>query len=502
MISKNESLAKFLIKPFCMSNDSSKNGPKAFYITTPIYYPNANLHMGHAYTTTICDILARYHRDVLKEDTYFLTGSDENTEKMVRAASVAGMETDVYLNDIVEKFKGLFQTLNISYDQFIRTSDEKAHWPGVIEMWKRLAEAGDIEKRSYEGLYCVGHEAFITEKELINGKCPDHDEVPQKVKEENYFFKLSKYTKAIKEKIENGEFEIIPQTRKNEILALLERGLDDVSFSRPAEKMSVGVPVPGDPTQKIYVWGDALTNYISALGFGQKNDELYKKFWPANVQVIGKDILRFHAAIWPGMLLSAKIPLPKRLLVHGFITSEGKKMSKSLGNVIDPNVLINDYGTEAVRYYLARHVSSFEDSDLTYESFKEAYNAGLANGLGNLVSRIMKMAETHLPKTPTLLDQAIPDGYATALDNFEIQKAVEIVWQHISALDAKIQISEPFKLVKTDKEKAVVIISELVTELYLIGRMLEPILPETSEKIMKLIKSNKSPSAPLFLRKD
>jgi methionyl-tRNA synthetase len=487
--------------------DDLKEGQKSFYITTPIYYPNANLHMGHAYTTTICDILARYHRDVLKEDTYFLTGSDENTEKMVRTAATAGMKTDVYLNDVVEKFKELFKTLNISYDQFIRTSDEKVHWPGVTEMWKRLVEAGDIEKRSYEGLYCVGHEAFITEKELVNGKCPDHDEVPQKIKEENYFFKLSKYTDTIKEKIVSGEFEIIPQTRKNEILAQLERGLEDVSFSRPAEKMSVGVPVPGDPTQKIYVWCDALTNYISALGFGQKNDELFKKFWPANAQVIGKDILRFHAAIWPGMLLSAGIKLPKRLLVHGFITSEGKKMSKSLGNVIDPNILINDYGVEAVRYYLARHVSSFEDSDLTYESFKEAYNAGLANGLGNLVSRIMKMAETNLEEPVEDMEKYhLKDGFYKdfyeSMDSFEIQKTLNIIWVRIAAIDFKIQHTEPFKEIKIDREKGINIIKDLVRELYTIAYMLEPILPETSQKIMELVKSNKSPSEPLFLRKD
>ena len=337
---------------------------KTFYITTPIFYPNANLHLGHAYNTTLVDILARYHR-LKGDDVYLLTGADENTEKVVRAASLAGVETKAYLDAIVANFKSLFQRLNISYDQFIRTSDEKVHFPGAQKMWQRLVEAGDIEKRSYEGLYCVGHEAFITEKDLVSGKCPDHGETPQRLREENYFFRLSKYTKTISTKIQSGEFQVIPETRKNEILALLERGLEDVSFSRPSDKVSVGVPVPGDPSQTIYVWCDALVNYLSALGFGREDDTLFKKFWPADVHVIGKDILRFHAAIWPAMLLSAKLPLPKKLFVHGFITSGGKKMSKTIGNVIDPNELIAEYGGEAVRFFLARHISPFEDGDIT-----------------------------------------------------------------------------------------------------------------------------------------
>ena len=329
-----------------------------FYITTPIFYPNANLHLGHAYTTTICDILARYHR-LAGDKTYLLTGSDENTEKVVRSAKSVGKETKEYLDEITANFKGLFSKLEISYDQFIRTTDEVNHYPGAIELWNRIVKNGDLEKRSYKGLYCVGHEAFITEKDLMDGKCPDHNEAPEVLEEENWFFKLSKYTGVIKEKILSNEFKIVPESRRNEILAQLDRGLEDVSFSRPASKVSVGIPVPNDPSQKIYVWCDALSNYITALGFGRKEDGLYKEFWPADVQVIGKDILRFHAAIWPAMLLSAGLPLPKTLLVHGFITSGGKKMSKSLGNVIDPIELINEYGAEAVRYYLVLHISPF-----------------------------------------------------------------------------------------------------------------------------------------------
>src|SRR3989344_4974476 len=365
-----------------------KSSSKTFYITTPIFYPNANLHMGHAYSTTISDVIARYRR--LKwDDVYFLTGADENTEKAVRAAKKVGRGTKEYLNDVTLNFKNLFSNLNISYDQFIRTSDEERHWPGVEELWRKMATVGDIEKRSYKGLYCIGHEAFITEKELIDGKCPEHDEVPQELEEENYFFKLSNYTERIKEKIQSGELKIEPATRKNEILAFLEKGLEDISFSRSADKVSVGIPVPGDSTQKIYVWGVALASYNTALGFGTTDETLFKKFWPADVHVIGKDILRFHAAIWPAMLISAKLPLPKTLFVHGFINSGGQKMSKSLGNVVDPFYYIENYGADALRYFLFREIPSTEDGDFTEEKFRERYNADFANGLGNLLSRVL-----------------------------------------------------------------------------------------------------------------
>jgi methionyl-tRNA synthetase len=476
---------------------------KTFYITTPIFYPNANLHLGHAYTTTITDIIARYHR-LKGEETYFLTGSDENTEKVVRAAKAADRSTREYLDNIVSNFKSLFSKLEVSYDQFIRTSDEANHYPGVIELWKRIAKAGDLEKRSYSGLYCVGHESFITEKDLVIGKCPDHDETPQVLKEENYFFKLSKYTEAIKKKIESDEFEIVPDSRRNEILALLDRGLEDVSFSRPADKISVGIPVPNDPSQRIYVWCDALSNYISALGFGRSNNALFKKFWPADLQVIGKDILRFHAAIWPGMLLSAGLCLPKALLVHGFVTSGGKKMSKSLGNVIDPIELIDEYGAEAVRYYLSRHISPFEDGDITYESFKEAYNANLANGLGNLVSRVMKMAEQNGIKVQdSRFKNKNREGkeFEEAMREFNLQRAMNVIWELIARLDEKIQKEQPFKSIKTAPEKGKLIIGELLSGLSEIAEMLLPIMPETAEKIQEAIAKNRKPDI-LFPRKD
>jgi methionyl-tRNA synthetase len=473
---------------------------KTFYITTPIFYPNANLHMGHAYTTVLCDTLARYHRS-LGSEVYFLTGSDENTEKVVRVAKSLGIEPKAYLDNVVSNFKDLFKKLEISHDQFIRTSDEKVHWPGVVELWKKIDASHDLEKRSYKGLYCVGHEAFITEKDLIDGKCPDHNEAPQILEEENYFFKLSKYTEKVKEAIKSGEFLIVPESRRNEILAQLERGLEDISFSRPANKVSVGIPVPGDPSQKMYVWCDALSNYITALGYGRLDNENYKKFWPVDIHVIGKDILRFHAAIWPAMLLSAGLSLPKGLLVHGFITSGGKKMSKTLGNVIDPIKLIEKYGAEAVRYYLLRHISTFEDGDLTEESFKEAYNANLANGLGNLVSRVITMAEKNGIKNNELRIKDKDMVLEKVMGEFDIQNAMNIIWEKITELDVKIQKDQPFRLIKTDKEKGESIIKDLVLGVYEVAIMLSPFMPETSEKIQKAVLENKKPEN-LFPRID
>lgn len=477
---------------------------KSFYITSPIFYPNANLHMGHAYTMTVCDIIARYHC-LAGDKTYFLAGSDENTGKVVKSASEAGKDVSTFLAEINQNFKNLYESLSISYDQFINTTDKKRHWPGALAVWKKLDESGDLYKGSYEGLYCMACEAFYTEKDLIDGKCPQHGTVPEKIKEENYFFKLSKYTDVIKEKIENNEMKVVPESRRNEILALLGRGLDDVSFSRPIKNVPHGIPVPNDPTQVIYVWCDALVNYISALGFGTDDQKLFKDFWPANVQVLGKDILRFHAAIWPAMLLSAGLPLPKNLFVHGLITSGGKKMSKSLGNIIDPVELIETYGGDAVRYYLAREISPFEDGDLTMDSFKNAYNANLANSLGNLTSRILKMASSYEIKVSEKDLKPIPENAELDRESFEafnLKKVADNIWGSINHLDLIIQREQPFKLIKTDPEKANHILKDLLVSLYDIALRLEPFMPETAQIIQTLIKENKMPEKPLFARRD
>ena len=478
------------------------DGKKTFYITTPIFYPNAKLHLGHAYTTTLVDILARYYRLIGKK-TYFLSGSDENTQKMVDAARKEGKEPLEFLDGIVANFKNLYVELGISYDQFIRTTDQALHWPGATRLWEKLVEAGDIYKKEYEGLYCVGHEAFITEKDLVDGKCPDHGTVPEFIKEENYFFKLSRYNDAVREKIESDELRIVPETRKKEILAFIAQGLEDVSFSRPRKAdwpQGLGVPVPGDHTQVMYVWCDALANYLTALGYGG-DETLYKEFWPADVHVIGKDILRFHGAIWPAMLLSAGLPLPKSLLVHGFVTSGGKKMSKTLGNVIDPEELIAEYGAEAVRYYLARHITPFEDGDITREHFKEAYNANLANGLGNVVARIMQLAEKNLPKPVQVEFTGYPKEFTEAMEKYEINRAFDYIFSRIQALDESITKTEPFKVIKSDPEKGRELITNLVKELAAVDLLLEPFMPETSKKIIDSIIANKKPEN-LFARRD
>ncbi|MFA6338498.1 MAG: methionine--tRNA ligase [Candidatus Paceibacterota bacterium] len=472
-----------------------------FYITTPIFYPNANLHMGHAYTITICDIVARFNR-LQGKDVHFLTGSDENTIKVVKAATEAGKTPLQFTDMVVDNFKRLFKDLDISYDQFIRTSDKEIHWPGAIMLWNKLVESGDIYKKKYKGLYCPGCEEFKKEKELVNGKCPLHNLIPEEIEEENYFFKLSKYQDFLKEKINSDELSIEPATRKKEVLSFLSEPLEDVSFSRAVKGESWGIPIPNDPSQVMYVWCDALSNYISAIGYG-RDEETFKKFWPADYHVIGKDILRFHAVFWPAMLHSAGLELPKKIFVHGMITSGGRKMSKTLGNVIDPYELMNEYGAESMRYFLAREISTTEDGDMTKESFKDAYNANLANGLGNLVSRIMKMAETNLD-APVLIEEAkiYPKiSYSSRFDMFDIQKAIDDVWEYIKSIDSDIQIGKPFKLVKEDKQKGKEMIEQFVKELYIVAQGLEPFMPKTSLEIKRLIKENKSPEQPLFLRK-
>ncbi len=403
---------------------------KNFYITTSIAYANAAPHIGYAMEICQADVLARYHR-MKSDDVFFLSGTDENGSKIKKTALEKKVDPQKFVDENSAKFQLLLDTLNISNNDFIRTTDKKRHWPAAQKIWNELVKKGDIYKSSYEGYYCVGCEAYLTEKDLIDGKCSNHQKVPEKIKEENYFFKLSKYSKMIQEKIESGELEILPESRKNEILNVIKDGLKDISFSRPKKTLDWGVPVPNDETQTMYVWCDALTNYISALGYG--NDYIchsreggnpllpqsanlannFQKYWPADIHLIGKDILRFHAAIWPAMLISADLPLPKKIFVHGFITSNGQKISKSLGNIIDPFEVIDKYGVDALRYYLLKEIPSGGDGDFSFERFEEVYQADLANGIGNLVYRVLTMIERNF-------DNKIPESKKEALVPFEI----------------------------------------------------------------------------------
>ena len=462
---------------------------KKFYITTAIDYVNGRPHIGHALEKAQADVLARYHR-ALGEDVFFLTGTDEHGAKIARAAENAGVPVKKFVETNTNRFKELIKALNISNDLFIRTSDKKIHWPSVEKMWKALDKNGDIYKKKYKGAYCVGHEAFVTKKDLVDGKCVLHKTKPEIINEENYFFRLSKYTKDIKKYVKSGKFKIVPVSSQNELMGLLDKGLEDVSFSRLSKDLSWGVPVPGDDGHTIYVWGDALVNYLSALGY-DKNSQKFKKYWPVDVHVIGKDILRFHAAIWPGMLISAGLPLPKVLFVHGFISVGGEKMSKSLGNVVDSFELVEKYGTYAVRYYLLREIPPTKDGDFTHEKFEERYKADLARGLGNFTARVVALGAKYIktpikPKmsaaTKTQIDKTWKNQ-RKSMEEYRFDEALQAIWQLISYGDKFVAKTKLWELPKKDPKKFEAYIAELSTILFELSKMLQPFLPESSEKI-------------------
>jgi methionyl-tRNA synthetase len=477
---------------------------KTFYITTTLPYVNADPHIGTALEFVQADIIARFKK-LQGYEVFFNTGTDEHGLKIFRKATEEGKDPQAYVDLYAAKFRQLKEKLGLSPDiHFIRTTDPH-HKAAAQEMWKRAAAKGDIYKKKYKGLYCVSDEAFVKESELVNGRCSNHPtQELVEIEEENYFFKLSNYQDKILSYLKKEEV-IIPDWRRKEAIIFVEKGLEDTPISREKSRMSWGVPVPDDDTQVMYVWFDALTNYISTLGWPLDKEGLYKKFWEngETLQVAGKDQVRFQSIMWQAMLMSAGLPNTQKIFYHGFVTSGGQKMSKSIGNVVDPLDLVGEYGTEALRHFLARHIHPFEDSDFTMERFKEAYNADLANGIGNLTSRIMKMSETNLPSLDGLnLDVGRPSEIEGALDAYNIKQAADYIWSEISRFDEMIQKEAPFKLVKTDPERGKSIIKNLVQELYKISKYLEPFLPETSLKIQELIKLNKSPKEPMFLRKE
>lgn len=402
---------------------------KTFSLTTAIAYVNGPPHMGHALEFIEADCIARYHR-MIGDEVYFLTGTDEHGSKIVQTAEKEGVEVQELVDRNAVKFKDLMEQYRISYDQFIRTSDKKTHWPSVNKIWEKMVEKGDIYKGQYEGNYCVGCEEFKLENQLVNGQCPDHPSLKiQRIKQENYFFKLSKYSKEITKILKTKKVKIIPEFRGNEIISMCESGLEDVSFSRPKEQLSWGVPVPGDPDQVMYVWCDALTNYISALDYANEGP-LYKKFWPTDLHIIGKDILRFHAGVWIGMLLSSEVPLPKAELVHGWIHYDGERMSKSLGNVVDPVTLAEKYGVDATRYYLLAEIPVGQDGNFSYELLENKINADLANNLGNFANRVLSMMERYcdgkVPKKKLEIPSDVDDlweQYHLAFASYDHQKA-------------------------------------------------------------------------------
>ncbi len=473
---------------------------KARYITTTLPYVNSDPHIGFAYEILRADALARYWR-LMGEEVFFNTGTDEHGQKIAQKADEKGESRQTYVDHYAGEFKRLGEALNLSCDAFIRTTDQK-HVAAAQEIWRRCAEQGDIYKKSYSGHYCVGCELFYKPEELLPGNvCPIHQKPCEIVEEENYFFKLSNYQAYLEDYL-NREGVIEPEWRRQEALNFVKAGLEDFSISREKARLDWGIPVPGDENQVMYVWFDALTNYISTLGWPEDANGLFKKFWTEGdvLQVGGKDQVRFQSIMWQAMLKSAGVKATDKVVYGGFINSGGQKMSKSLGNVISPYELIEKYGTDATRYLLLRHVHPFDDSDVTWEKLDEWYTANLVNGLGNLVARVMKMAETHLdapverPETVAFVSE-----YTDAFATYNLQQVCDYVWSRVGALDERIATEEPFKLVKVDKEKAQIIIRELVLEVYSIGRLLNPLMPETNRIIKEAVLANQKPDN-LFVR--
>ena len=466
-----------------------------YYITTPIYYPSANLHIGNTYTTVAADAIARFKR-LTGYDTFFLTGTDEHGQKIQRLAEAKGVTPKEYVDEIVAGIKDLWKMMNISYDKFIRTTDDY-HVEVVQKIFKKLYDQGDIYKGEYEGLYCTPCESFWTETQLVDGKCPDCGRPVEKTKEEAYFFRMSKYADKLIEYIETHPEFIQPESRKNEMLNnFLRPGLQDLCISRTS--FNWGIPVTFDDKHVIYVWIDALSNYITALGYGQENDELYKKYWPANVHLVGKDILRFHTIYWPIMLMALGEPLPKQVFGHGWLLVDGGKMSKSKGNVVDPVTLVKHFGTDAVRYYLLHEIPFGQDGLYTSEIFIKKTNSDLANDLGNLLNRTIAMINKYFDgviQAPTakekidddLIKVAIeaPSKVEEKMDNLKIPEALDEIWAVVRRSNKYIDETMPWVLAKDEdkKERLGTVLYNLVESLRIISVMLSAFLPETSDKI-------------------
>lgn len=465
-----------------------------FYITTAIVYTNGPVHIGYAMELIQADVLARYHRQI-GDQTWFLTGTDEHGTTVSRAAQKNNTEPQSFVDSIAEQAQDLTRKLNISNDDFIRTSDQKRHWPTPVKIWNQLKESGDLYKGTYKGLYCVGHESFIKKTDLVDGVCPLHKTVPEEIEEENYFFKLSEYKDTIIKKIKNDELKIVPASKKPEILNVV-KDAEDISVSRPSSVLTWGIPVPGDDSQRLWVWLDALPNYISALGYAT-GDEKFKKYWPADIHLIGKDILRFHALIWPAILLSLGIELPKSIFVHGFITVDGQKMSKTIGNVVDPFAMIEKYGADVVRYFLLREIPSDEDGDFSEERLRERYISDLANGLGNLVQRVATLIDTKMDGEIIYHEKLLPDveelnevendtEINKYIENFKLHEALALIWKKIDVANAFVNEEAPWKLVDENPEQFQKVMLALVEMVHHIAWNLQPFMPETAAKIREV----------------
>lgn len=465
---------------------------KKFYLTTAIPYVNGVPHIGHSLEYFQADTIRRYHQ-LLGEDTLLLSGADENALKNVQAAEKEGLPVRKYLDKYSKIWRDTYEALGVHLDVFQRGSDQKKHWPGVQKLWQLCQDSRDIYKKTYSGLYCVGCESFKTPSELVGGLCPDHQIKPELVEEENYFFKLSRYQSSLTAIIESGQLRITPENKKAEALSFIKSGLEDFSVSRTKERAKgVGVPVPGNPDQIIYVWFDALAIYITGIGFGADYAK-FKKYWPADLHIIGKDINRFHSVYWAAMLLSAKLPLPKQILIHSFVNIDSQKISKSIGNVIDPVEFSKKHGLEPLRYFLLSQIPLADDGDFTLKRFKEVYNSDLANGLGNLVSRVAKLCEQNNIQALTRKLQ-ISNDVSNYIEEFKFNEALALIWSKISDLDRRINHDKPWELADQGAEATLKTYISLIQQ---ITTDLQPFLPETSEKISTQF-SGQIKSAPLL----
>lgn len=464
------------------------------YITTAIPYVNGKPHIGHAMDYCLADVYARY-RKKRGDAVRFQVGTDEHGNKIYLKAKELGMPVKIYVAENADKFRDFISKLAVSYTDFVRTTDHD-HERRVQEIWRRLKDR--IYKDKYEGWYCTGCERFVTEKECKEngGICPDHQKPYERLEEENYYFRISDFKDRIVEAISTDEMLILPEFRKQEMLKLIKDS-PDVSISRPRTQLTWGVPVPEDEDQVMYVWMDALANYITVLGYPEED---ISDWWPATAEFVGKDILRFHAIIWPAMLLGLGLPLPKTLVSHGMVLSNGQKMSKTIGNVVDPMEVLERHGLDAFRYYFLRHVDTFSDSDFTWEKFDEAYNNELANDLGNLVQRLAVLAQKNNVKAPAY-EASLPEAYCLLMDSFQFSQAFDFAWEKVQEINKRIDEEKPWMLAKNgETEKLQEVMQGLILSLVAAGEMLEPFIPNAAEKIEEIFSREEilPPETPLF----
>jgi len=468
-----------------------------FYITTPIYYVNDEPHIGHAYTTIVGDVLARYHRQI-GDQVFYLTGTDEHGAKIAESAAKKNMAPQDFCDQNAAKFQEVWQILNISHDQFIRTTDQR-HEDAVVTIFQTLYDRGFLEEREYEGMYCVGCEKFLNTRDLINGQCPDHKRTPEIIKEKNWFFKLEQFLPKIEELVRQDKIEILPPSRQNEVLGLIREGvMKDFSVSRQKSQVSWGIELPFDRDQVSYVWIDALSNYITAIGYPVRQDK-FEEWWPADLHLMAQDILKFHTIYWPAILMALDLPLPKTMFIHGFFTINGEKMSKSLGNVIKPQSLVDQFGADAARYLLLSQFPFGQESDIREDVFVERYNADLANGYGNAVARVTNLIEKNKLQIKLNKDMVWLNSLAEEYNSYRFDLVLNKIQSKLQELDGYITKTVPWKV--TNTSELITILSNAANELWMVSQALLPFMPNIAQQVIDTLEADQIVKAPpLFPR--